>query len=134
MKIIIALPEKMNPGLLANAAACITTGLFNGESNLMGEEIKGHDSHAGCTFIPITKIPILIKKQNKPFLELVKRAKNRKLKHMIFTKEAQSTSDYNEYIERVKGKKLSEVEIIGIGVIGEDALIDQFGGDLPLLK
>ena len=134
MKIAIVLPEKMNPGLLANAAACIASGLFNGESNLMGEEIKGHDSHAGCTFIPITKVPILIMRQNKPFPELVKRAVKRRLKHMVFTKEAQSTADYNEYIERVRGKKISEVEIIGIGVVGEDELVDQFAGDLALLR
>ncbi|VVB99213.1 Uncharacterised protein [uncultured archaeon] len=134
MKIAIVMREGLNPGLLANAAACIASGLFNREKDLLGEEIRGHDSMSGCIFIPITKIPILIKKQTKPFLEILKRAKNRKLKFMVFTKEAQSTSDYNEYVQRVKGKKLSEIEVLGIGAIGEDSLIDQFSGDLPLLK
>lgn len=131
----MVLNEELNPGLLANAAACIASGLFNEEKDLLGEEIEGDESSSGVNFIQITKIPIIVMKQNKKsFVELVKRAKKRKLKHMVFTKEAQSTADYQEYIERVKGKKVSEVEIIGIGVLGEDALVDQFSGDLSLLK
>ena len=131
MKIAIALDENLGTGFLANAAACIASGLFNGENDLLGEQIEG----AECTFIPITKIPILIVKQNKkPWDELLKRAKRSKLKYMIFTKEGQSTTSYAEYIERVNGKKLDEIEIVGIGVLGEDAIVNKFAGDLPLLR
>ena len=131
MKIAIALNENLGPGLLANAAACIASGLFDKESDLLGEQIDG----AECTFIPITKIPILIVKQNKKlWKELLDRAKKNNLKYMVFTREGQSTTSYEEYIERVKGKKLDEIEVVGIGVLGENKSVDKFAGDLPLLR
>jgi len=131
MKIVIALNENLGPGFLSNAAACIASGLFDGEKDLLGEQIEGAD----CTFIPITKIPILIVRQNKkPWKELLDRARRNNLKHMVFTSEGQSTTSYEQYIERVRGKNLDEVEIIGIGVLGENKLVDKFAGDLPLLR
>ena len=131
MRIVIALNENLGPGFLANAAACIASGLFDGENDLLGEQIEG----AECTFIPITKIPILIVKQNrKPWSELLKRAKRNKMKYMVFTKEGQSTTNYQEYVERAKGKKLDDLEVIGIGVLGDDDLVNKFAGDLPLLR
>ena len=131
MKIAIALNENLGPGFLANAAACIASGLFDGEKDLLGEKIEGAD----CTFIPITKIPILIVKQNKkPWDDLISRARKNNLKHMIFTREGQSTTSYEEYIERVTGKRLDEIEIVGIGVLGENKLVDKFAGYLPLLR
>jgi len=131
MKIVIALDESLGPGFLANAAACITSGLFNNGTDLLGEQIEG----AECTFISITKIPILIVKQNKkPWDELLKRAKRNKLRYMVFTKEGQSTTSYQEYAERVKGRKLDELTVIGIGVLGEDEVVNKFAGDLSLLR
>ncbi len=130
-KIAIALDESLGPGFLANAAACIASGLFNDSNELLGEQIEG----AECTFIPITKIPILIVKQNKkPWGELLKRAKRNKLKYMVFTREGQSTTSYQEYVQRVSGKKLDELEVVGIGVLGEDDSVNKFAGDLPLLR
>lgn len=125
------LDENLGAGMLANSAACIASGLFNGEKDLLGEQIEGAD----CTFIPITKIPILILKQNKkPWSELLKRVKKNKLKAMVFTREGQSTTSYEEYADRVRGKKLEELNIIGIGVLGEDGAVNSFAGDLPLLR
>lgn len=131
MKIAVVLNEDLGPGFLANGAACIASGLFNGEQGLLGPGIEGKY----CEFIPITKIPILVMKQNgKPWEELLKRAKRNNLKYMLFTREGQSTIDYDAYIERVKGKTVNEVEVVGLGVLGEDEVINKFGGDLPLLK
>ena len=53
---------------------------------------------------------------------------------MIFTREGQSTTDYDGYVERVKGKPIEDVEVIGIGVLGEDNIVQKFCGDLPLLR
>lgn len=131
MKIAIVLKEDLGIGFAANAAACIASGLFSGEKELLGEQIEGND----LSFISITKIPLMIFKQNsKPWDELLKRAKRNKLKYMLFTKEAQSTTDYAEYINRVSNKRLEDVAPLGIGVLGEDSLVNKFSGDLPLLK
>ena len=130
MKIAIVLDEELGKGFIANAAACIASGLFNNEKNLLGAEINGKD----CTFIPITKIPILILKKNKQtWSELLEIAKSKKLKYMVFTQEGQSTISYDEYIERVKDKHISELTIVGFGVFGEDKIINSFSGNLPLL-
>ncbi len=131
MKVAIILDDTLGPGLLANSAACIASGLFNGAEDVLGPEIEGYF----FKYIPITKIPILIMKQhNRTWPELLKRAKKFNLKYMVFTTEGQSTTSYEEYIERVKGKPIEEVKVIGIGAIGQDSDIQRFCGDLPLLK
>ena len=131
MKIAIVIKEDLDKAMYANAAACIASGLFHQEGNLIGDHVSGKD----CTFIPITKIPILILRQNnKPFSELLKRAKRKKLKYMVFTNEAQSTTSYEEYVNRVKDKGFEEIEVIGIGVLGEDDSVNKFRGDLPLYR
>ena len=131
MKIAIALDDAIGQGFLANASACIASGLFNNEEDVLGPEIEADHFR----YIPITKIPILIvKKNNKGWKELLNRAKKNKLKYMVFTREGQSTTSYEEYIHRVKGKPLEEVNVIGIGVLGEDAIVQKFCGDLPLLR
>ena len=61
MKIAIVLDESLGPGYLANASACIASGLFNGDSTLLGREIAGNS----LTYIPITSIALLILKQKK---------------------------------------------------------------------
>ena len=131
MRIAIVINENLGPGHLANAAACIASGLLNNEKNLLGEQIEGVD----ITYIPITKIPCLILKQNsKSWSEILRRAKKNNLKYMVFTDEAQSTVYYHDYIERVKNKPIDEVNVIGIGVLGEDGLVTKFCGDMPLLR
>lgn len=131
IRIAIVLKENLATGLLANAAACIASGLFHGEEGLLGEEIVG----AECKFVPITKIPILVFRQNnKDFSELLKRAKRNKLKYVVFTREAQSTTSYEDYAKRVEGKMLGDLDVIGIGVLGEDDLIGRFAGDLSLMR
>ncbi|MBI4163984.1 MAG: DUF2000 domain-containing protein [Candidatus Aenigmarchaeota archaeon] len=130
MKSVIVLKEGLGPGFLANASACIASGLFRQQEDAYGQEIEGKN----LKFISITKIPIMIMKQNKPFKELLKRAKRSELKYMLFTREGQSTTNYDVYIERVRGKSVEEVDVIGIGVIGEDELVNNFAGDLALLR
>jgi hypothetical protein len=131
MRIAIVLDETLGPGFLANAAACIASGLFNGESHIRGPEITGTD----INYIPITNIACLILKQNrKPWKELLQRAQKNGLKYMLFTKEAQSTTSYGEYIQRVEKKPIEEVTVIGIGVLGEDSQVTKFSGDLPRLR
>ena len=131
MKIVITLNDELGKGHLANAAACIASGLFNKEDGILGPQIEGD----GFTYIPITNIPILIvKKANKTWKELLDRAKRNKLKYMVFTKEGQSTTSYDSYVERVTGKSIDEVEVIGIGVLGDAQQVTRFSGDLGLLK
>ena len=131
MRIAIAVDDELGAGYLANATACIASGLFGGEKDLLGPGIEGDY----FTYIPITKIPILIVKRNgKNWKDLLNRAKKNKLKYMIFTREGQSTTSYDEYVERVKGKPIEEVEVVAIGVLGEDSSVQKFCGDLPLLK
>ena len=131
MKAAIILDEKLPAGLLANAAACIATGIFRGEEAALGPEVVGGD----CTFIPITKIGIpILKKGHKDFPEILQRARTNNVKTMVFTYEAQSTNSYEEYMKRVTGKKLADLKIVGIGVIGDDAAVTKVAGDLPLLR
>lgn len=127
---IVINPEQPT-GLLANAVACITSGLFLNGNEYVGEAIAGTD----VVYIPITKIPILILKPgNTPLIDLCQKAQQSGLKCMIFTREAQSTTNYEEYTQRVQGKKLSEVTIVGVGVVGPDDQIKSLTGNLPMLR
>ena len=130
-KAAIILDETLPVGLLANAAVCIVTGLFNGEDDVLGPGIEGK----GVTFIPITKIGIpILKRGHKTFLELFQRTKDAGVKYMVFTKEGQSTNSYEAYVERVTGKSIEEVTIVGLGVIGTPEQVKSVAGDCPLLR
>jgi hypothetical protein len=118
-------------GILTNAVACIASGLFLEGRELVGAEITGK----GINYIPITKIPILILKPgNKSFPEILNQAQSMGLKYMAFTKEAQSTTDYDIYEKRVSGVPIESVSIIGIGVVGATKTVNSLVGSLPMLR
>ena len=131
MKSAIIINPDLPQGFLANAVACIASGIFNNGGDIVGPEIKGKD----VDYIPITKIPILILKPgNKSLLELCRQAQKLDLKYMAFTKEAQSTTDYDAYTYSVSGKPLEEVTLLGLGVVGPDDLVNSLVGSLPMLR
>lgn len=133
MKAAIILDDTLPAGLLANAAACLTTGLIPlaPSEELYGPAIEGSD----CTFPAITKIPLLILRRGKrTFEEIIRRARDNHLPFVPFTHEAQSTTSYDEYVRRVEGKPLSALRLVGIGLIGQDALVTKVAGDLPMLR
>ncbi|MBI2029236.1 DUF2000 domain-containing protein [Candidatus Gottesmanbacteria bacterium] len=130
-KASIIINPALPTGLLANAVACITSGLFVEGNDLVGEEILGKD----ITFIPITKIPILILKPGKtPLVDLCRRAQKMSLKYMAFTKEAQTTTSYSEYRKRVEGKSIDAVTLMGLGFVGPEEQINSLTGNLPMLR
>lgn len=130
-KAAIIISPEMPTGLLSNAVACITSGLFVKGEEFVGEEINGKD----VTFIPITKIPILILKPgNTPLTDLCRKAQNLGLVYMALTREGQSTTNYEEYILRVKGKGLDEVTLVGLGVVGTPEKVNSLTGNLPMLR
>ncbi len=118
-------------GILANAVACITSGLFLQGNEYVGPEILGEN----VTYIPITKIPILILKPgNKSLIELCKQAQSSGLKYMAFTREGQSTTDYSLYEKAVAGKPLETVTLLGIGLVGPEKIVNSIVGSLPMLR
>ncbi len=130
-KAAIIINPEMPTGLLANAVACITSGLFLNGDDFVGEQIDGD----GVTYIPITKIPILILKPGKMLLvDLCKQAQHLGLKYMAFTREAQTTTNYEEYRVRVEGKKINDVTLVGLGIVGLEEKVNSLTGNLPMLK
>jgi hypothetical protein len=72
-KAAIIINPDLPVGILANAVACITSGLFLHGDEFVGREIEGK----GITYIPITKIPILLLKPGKESLkEICQKAQN----------------------------------------------------------
>lgn len=130
-KAAIIINSDLPIGLLTNAVACITSGLFLNGSELVGEEIPGQ----GITYIPITKIPILILKPGKtPLVDLCLQARKLNLKYMAFTHEAQSTTDYKKYTQKVVGKDINSVTLVGVGVVGAEKAVNSLIGNLPMLR
>ena len=130
-KAAIIIDDTLPLGYLANAVACITSGLFLKGNELVGNSIQGQN----IEFIPITKIPILILKPAKRSMnEILKEVQKVDIKYMAFTLEAQSTTDYETYIQRVKGKGLDEVKLIGLGIVGPVKLVNSLVGSLPMLR
>lgn len=131
MKSAIIINSDLPIGYLANAVACIASGIFLNGTDLVGPEIKGED----VNYIPITKIPILLLKPGtKSLLELCKQAQTLPLKYMAFTKEAQSTTDYKAYTNSVSGRPLKSVTLLGLGVVGPDNVVNSLIGNLPMLR
>ena len=67
-------------------------------------------------------------------LELTRRAQSLGLKYMAFTREAQSTTDYDAYEKSVTGLPLESVHLMGLGVVGEDNIVNSLVGSLPMLR
>lgn len=131
MKSAIIINPDMPTGLLANAVACITSGLFLDGKELVGNTIAGKD----LSYIPITKIPILILKPgNMSLVDLCKQAQTKGLTYMAFTQEAQTTTNYEEYEQRVIGKNINDVTLVGLGVVGPDEVVNSLCGNLPMLQ
>lgn len=131
MRAAIIVDDSMPTGLLANAVSCITTGLFKDQPDAYGPAIDGAD----CTFVPITQIAILIfKKADHDLHALLENAKQSGCRYMLFTYEGQSTTSYEQYIERVQGKSAKDLKVIGLGVIGDDAVVKAFSKGLELLR
>lgn len=131
MKSAIIINPELPIGFLANAIACISSGVFLKGTDLVGPEIKGKD----VTYLPITKIPILILKPgSKSLLELCKQAQKLQLKYIAFTKEAQSTTSYEAYANSVVNLPLESVTLLGLGVVGEDSIVNSLVGNLPMLR
>jgi len=130
-KSAIVIKPDLPLGLLTNSVACIASGLFADDHDLVGDEIAG----ANITFIPITKIPILILKPGSHSLtDLCLRAQKLNLKYVAFTHEAQSTTSYEEYAKRVCGKDINSVTLVGLGVVGEEKIVNSLVGNLPMLR
>lgn len=130
-KAAIVINPDMPAGLLANAVACIASGLFLNGNNFVGPEIAGKE----VNYIPITKIPILILKPgNIPLIDLLRQTQKLNLRYMAFTREAQSTTNYEEYTKRVSGKSLAEVTLVGLGVVGPVETVNSLTGNLPMLR
>ena len=130
-KAAIIIDPELPLGFLANAIACITSGLFVDGQDFVGPEIQGQ----GITYIPITKIPILILKPGKKSLqELCKEARSLNLKYMAFTRQAQSTTDYTAYEKSITGLPLESITLVGLGVIGPEKLVNSLVGSLPMLR
>src|SRR3989338_2999467 len=130
-KAAIIIDPNQPQGLLTNSVACITSGLFIEGKDYVGHEIKGKD----VNYIPITKIPILILKPgNSRLLDLCRRAQETNLKYMAFTKEGQSTTDYDQYEKRVSGLPLESVTLVGLGVVGDEKAINSLIGSLPMFR
>jgi len=53
---------------------------------------------------------------------------------MAFTREAQSTTDYDAYEKSVTGLPLESVHLMGLGVVGEDNIVNSLVGNLPMLR
>ena len=130
-KAAIIIDPELPVGLLANAVACITSGLFVNEPEMVGPQIEGDD----ISYIPITKIPILILKPGASSLhEIFIKAKNSGIKYMAFTKEAQSTTDYLDYQKNVIAKPAEQVTLVGLGVVGHFKQVNSLVGSLPMLR
>lgn len=130
-KAAIIINPDLPTGILANAVACIASGLFLNGRDLVGPQINGKD----VVYIPITKIPILLLKPgNKSLQQLCKEAQTMNLKYMAFTQEAQSTTNYDEYEKSVYGLPLESVNLIGLGVVGPVKIINSLVGSLPMLR
>ncbi|NCO96706.1 MAG: hypothetical protein COY38_00475 [Candidatus Aenigmarchaeota archaeon CG_4_10_14_0_8_um_filter_37_24] len=70
----------------------------------------------------------------KEWKDLLKRAKKNKLKIVLFTKEAQISKTYEEYIDKMKDRVFDSINIIGMGVVGPKEKVTSFSGDLTLLR
>lgn len=134
-KCVLVIDSELPIGLVANTATILGITLGHKHSCMIGEDIMDASNHC---HIGITNIPIPIlkgtKEKIKELLEKIRTKYSDELTIIDFSETAQSCTDYNDYISRVKNLTSSEFDYLGIGIYGPKKILNKLTGSMPLLR
>lgn len=134
-KCVLVIDSELPVGLIANTAAILGMTMGYKHNCIIGEDIMdaSNQCHVGITNIPIPILKGTIEKIKK-LLEEIRTNYADELTIIDFSETAQSCTDYNDYISKVKNLSSNEFEYLGIGIYGPKKILNRLTGNMPLLR
>jgi hypothetical protein len=131
-KCVIVVQDSMSLGLIANTAAVIALTL-GARVDIIGPDLNDASSepHAGLTTIPV---PVLKAGAETVAALRAKAAQRDDVFVVDVTDAAQTTTNYDDYREKLEVKASTELEYLGIGMYGDRRAINRLTGSLPLVR
>lgn len=134
-KCVIILEESLPIGILTNTAAVLGVTLGKERGEIIGPTL--HDK-SGFEHIGVVAIPIPILKGNQALIrELRQKCYADEFSDCTvvdFSDVAQSCTDYDDYMEKLKLQEEKNLHYFGIGICGDKKKINKLTGSLPLLR
>lgn len=135
MKIVMVIDKELPMGLVANAAAVLGLSAGKLQGGIVGEDIPDCDGnlHLGIT----TKaIPILegSKEHVKMIRERLFEPTFAAVDVIDFTELAQRSLDYDDYAGRLQKTAATDLQYLGLCLIGPPKKVNKLTGNLPLLR
>lgn len=135
MKCVMIIDKELPIGIIANTAAALGLSLGAGINGLIGAEVEDKDNfmHTGITNIPIP-ILALNKEEIKEIYNKLKRENNKEITIIGFNTVAQKSTNYEDYIDKMKYTSIDELKYLGICLYGPKKIINKISGSIGTLK
>ncbi|WP_272665324.1 DUF2000 domain-containing protein [Providencia sp. PROV174] len=129
----IVVNQNLSNGLAMNAASVIGVSLGNKVNNMVGNDLNSLDNmnYPGVIYAPL---PIL--KSSEQYMKEIEVAAYQKDDIYIipFSLLAQSCRTYDEYQQKLSEQQYKDIQLAGIGLVGNKKAVTQLIGHLPLFK
>ncbi|AWS51093.1 MULTISPECIES: DUF2000 domain-containing protein [Providencia] len=129
----IVVNQNLSNGLAMNAASVIGVSLGNKVNNMVGNDLNSLDNmnYPGVIYAPL---PIL--KSAEQYMKEIEVAAYQKDDIYIipFSLLAQSCRTYDEYQQKLSEQQYKDIQLAGIGLVGNKKAVTQLIGHLPLFK
>jgi hypothetical protein len=132
-KIAIVMDGSMAPGMLANRAAVIATGLAARHGEIVGADIVTKD---GVPLPGITKVPIsVLQARNRNDIPaLTDKARTLGCTVVVYLSRAQGLRSYEAYMAAIGGLTADRLDIDTLLVFGPRKSVNKITGNLPMLR
>lgn len=129
----IVVNQDLSNGLAMNAASVIGVSLGNKVNNVVGSDLNSLDNvnYPGVIYAPL---PIL--KSAELYMKEIEVAAYQKNDIYIipFSLLAQSCRTYDEYQQKLSEQQYQDIQLAGIGLVGNKKTVTQLIGHLPLFR
>ena len=129
----IVVNKDLSNGLAMNAASVIGVSLGNKVNNIVGEDLNSTDNinYPGVIYVPL---PIL--KSPEQYIKEIEVAalKVNEIYVIPFSLLAQSCRTYDEYQQKLSEQQYKDIQLAGIGLVGNKKAVTQLIGHLPLFR
>lgn len=132
-KIAMVMDSSMAPGMLANRAAVMATGLAAKHREIVGEDIVTKD---GAILPGITKVPISVlqARDRNDIPALTDKARTLGCTVLVYLSRAQGLRSYEEYMAAVGSLMADNLDIDSLLVFGPRKSVNKVTGNLPMLR
>lgn len=132
-KMVIVVDQDLPLGLQCNTAAVLSLSFGEKIKGLIGSDLKDKDqiNHTGLTQYPLPILKASIDQIHKLYKDSLT---DKNILMIDITDSAQTTKNYQDYEEKLKGKSTKEHKLLGLALAGSSKSVGKLTGNLALLR